>query len=194
VVITADHGDLLGEYGLLAHKLVLHDALIHVPLVVHGLPELKPRADELVQHVDVMRTLLVLAGADDDHFHGIDLLSGAAPREFAVAQRGASVEDGLTEIRDHNPDFDGSAFHTGELTALRTHDWKYLASEDRVELFALPDEFTNVADDHPDLRADFEDKLAAWREAHAGDDIAAAEADFSVEARRRLADLGYLAE
>jgi uncharacterized sulfatase len=196
VVITADHGDLLGEYGLLAHKLVLHDALIRVPLVVSGLPELKVRSDEIVQHVDVMRTLLVLAGADAPHFQGLDLLSGDPPREFAIAQRGAGGEDGLGEIHDYNPEFDGSVFHTGEMTALRTGEWKYLESDDRVELFALPDEFTDVSDEHPDLVASFGEQVAAWRADHqsAGLDLAAAEADFSTEARQRLADLGYLAE
>jgi uncharacterized sulfatase len=192
VVITADHGDLLGEYGLLAHKLVLHDALVRVPLVVWGLPELTGRGDELVQHVDVMRTILELAGAVRPSFQGIDLLSGS--REFAVSQRGAGGEDGLEKIREHNPAFDDSWFHESELHGLRTDEWKYLESEDRVELFRLPDEFVDVSADHPELVAEFDRKLEAWRAEHVGADVRAVQTDFSEDMRKRLADLGYLAE
>jgi uncharacterized sulfatase len=191
VVVTADHGDLLGEYGLLAHKLVLHDALVRVPMVVWGLPELVGRGDELVQHVDVMRTLLAMAGADREGFHGIDLRSGR--REFAVAQRGAGGEDGVADIKRFNPDFDDSWFHGSELHALRTHEWKYLKSEDRVELFRLPDEFVDVSAEHPELVAAFDRDLEAWRAEHVGD-AEAVETEFSPEMREHLADLGYLTE
>ena len=40
VVVTADHGELLGEHGKLGHERWLWEQLTHVPLVVQGGPEL----------------------------------------------------------------------------------------------------------------------------------------------------------
>jgi uncharacterized sulfatase len=34
VVITADHGELFGEDGMLAHKYSMHNAVLNVPMVM----------------------------------------------------------------------------------------------------------------------------------------------------------------
>jgi arylsulfatase A-like enzyme len=68
VVLTSDHGEMLGDHYLL-HKLGWFDASYHVPLLVRD-----PRAeadarrgtvvDEFTEHVDVLPTLLDLLDAD----------------------------------------------------------------------------------------------------------------------------------
>jgi uncharacterized sulfatase len=189
-VVTADHGDLLGEYGLLGHELVLHDALIRVPLVVHGLDAAVGRDDELVQHPDVMRTLLELADAPTDGLQGIDLRE--ASRSHAISQREAGGRDAVEAIREHDPNFDGSRFHLAKLTAVRTDSFKYQRSADGSELFALPDETKDVAADHPEVAAELDAYLIDWL-ASAGSDIGGgAEADFDEGVRERLGELGYL--
>ncbi|MDP7571592.1 MAG: sulfatase-like hydrolase/transferase, partial [Myxococcota bacterium] len=35
VVLTADHGELLGEHHMLDHQYALHEPLLRVPLVIH---------------------------------------------------------------------------------------------------------------------------------------------------------------
>jgi len=70
-VVTADHGEHLGERGALGHKYVLDDALLNVPLLTVGLDV--PESTELVQHADVMRTLLDTAGARSGFVDGVDL-------------------------------------------------------------------------------------------------------------------------
>ncbi len=59
VVITADHGELLGEHGRFGHGNYLHQEEIHVPLFVkYPAGEVGPaRTDASVQLVDVMALL-----------------------------------------------------------------------------------------------------------------------------------------
>ena len=64
VAVTSDHGELLGDYGLVS-KLGHHDRSFHVPLIVRW-PDLGGVSgtvvDDFTEHVDVMPTLLDLAG------------------------------------------------------------------------------------------------------------------------------------
>ena len=63
VVITADHGEGLGDGGERTHGFLLHDGTVRVPLIVRapGLTALG-RVDDPVSHLDVAPTLLNLAG------------------------------------------------------------------------------------------------------------------------------------
>lgn len=185
-VITADHGELLGEYGLLAHRFVLHDAVINVPLVVHG-GEFDLEPDGLVQHVDVVQTLLARAGGDTAQLQGVDLDEDA--REFAVAQRDPAEFD---EFLEYNPDFDTSRFHESVLTALRTRQYKYQRSDDGTDLFELPDEETDVSDEQPDVCDDLDERLEMWLETDGRPVGASGQAEFTDAMRRQLSDLGYL--
>ncbi len=64
VLVTSDHGEYLGDHGLMS-KLGYHDRAYHVPLIVR-LPSLGgPRGvvvDEFTENVDLMPTILDLAG------------------------------------------------------------------------------------------------------------------------------------
>jgi uncharacterized sulfatase len=192
LVITADHGDLLGERNLLSHKLVLHDALVRVPLVVHRFGDLAGRGDELVQHVDLVRTLLERVGGRTDGLQGYDLRERS--RDFAISQSGPGTSEGLDIIQGHDEDFDRSAFHESALTALRTTEFKYQRSEDQSELFCLPDETEDVSSLHPETVAEFDEYLTGWLAEHEGRSIEETEAQFSDEVRQQLADLGYRTE
>jgi arylsulfatase A-like enzyme len=66
VVVTSDHGELLGEYGLVGHGNSLYWPALHVPLVVR-LPGLQAgrRISDPVSLADVPRTLAALAGVSD---------------------------------------------------------------------------------------------------------------------------------
>ena len=71
LVVTADHGELLGEHGTWAHPPFLHDALVHVPFVLWAPELVEPGAvDEPASHIDVLPTLAGLAGVS---LGGLDL-------------------------------------------------------------------------------------------------------------------------
>jgi arylsulfatase A-like enzyme len=89
-IATADHGEHLGERRLLGHQFSVRDALLHVPLVVHGLPRVAPAViDAPVRLADVMPTVLDLAGiATPPELAGRPLprLSSGAPPTDVVAE------------------------------------------------------------------------------------------------------------
>ncbi|NLV06896.1 sulfatase [Haloarcula rubripromontorii] len=188
IVITADHGELFGEYGLLSHNFVLHDAVTRVPLVINGLDqELIVDNDELIQHSDVMATLLSMAGGEISDLVGLDLRTDH--REIAVSQREPMTYD---EILSYNPDFDTSQFHTGTLTALRTDEFKYLHGDDRDSLFKLPDEETDARDQYTDVYEDLSTEYDTWLENY-GEPVTKGEKEqFSGAVQKQLRDLGYM--
>jgi arylsulfatase A-like enzyme len=62
-IVTSDHGEHFGEHRLAGHQFSVREPLIHVPLVVHGVPGASPAViEEPVQLADVMPTVLALAG------------------------------------------------------------------------------------------------------------------------------------
>ncbi|MGG4458248.1 sulfatase-like hydrolase/transferase [Brevibacillus porteri] len=69
VVFTSDHGELLGAHGKLHQKwYCAYEEAIHVPLIIHN-PLLFPHATStklLTSHVDILPTLLGMAGVDTD--------------------------------------------------------------------------------------------------------------------------------
>ena len=64
IIITSDHGDEFLEHGRLGHQQLYYRPNLHVPLIVRvpGLPKKEIRIRELVQSIDLMPTILELAG------------------------------------------------------------------------------------------------------------------------------------
>jgi len=83
VVITSDHGESLGEQGLIGHNLCLYDYEVRVPLIIHhpGLDSPPARIGSPVAMVSLTPTLLELLDvAADSPFDGpslVPLLGGA---------------------------------------------------------------------------------------------------------------------
>jgi arylsulfatase A-like enzyme len=95
VVVTSDHGEGLGDHGLLAHGKNLHDELVRVPLVVRA-PGLSAgrRLVGAAQLEDLMPTLLALVGVPQSPgLDGVDLLPWLqgrveeSPRSVVVGRR-----------------------------------------------------------------------------------------------------------
>ncbi len=80
VVLTADHGELLGEHGLLDHQYSLYEPLVRVPLVVWAPGRIDAgRSDAPVMALDLHATLLELAGIEES-----DRPNLIAPRDDRV--------------------------------------------------------------------------------------------------------------
>jgi uncharacterized sulfatase len=187
VIVSADHGELLGEHSLLAHQIALDDSLTHVPMVVHGFDEISARSNDLVQHHDVMATLIAQAGVDTSQFQGVDLRDET--REYAIAQRG---REDFEMYRTHNPEFDTSPFHEAALTSFRDFEFRYQKSEDGDELFALPDETTDLSDRYPEVVDRMRDDLESWLDTHGQAVESDAESELTGSMQKQLRDLGYL--
>jgi arylsulfatase A-like enzyme len=131
----------------------LHEGGVRVPAFVNWPGKLKPRVvNEPLHMVDVMPTLLALAGGKgsaDHPFDGRDMWS-------AIAEGTASPnEDILISVE---------AFRG----AIRKGDWKLVKIAllpGKTELFDLahdPGETTNVADQNPEVVRDLEARLLAY--------------------------------
>jgi len=95
VVVTSDHGEALGDHGILQHGVNVYDELVRVPLLVRapGLPAGRELAGP-AQLEDLVPTLLALAGAPiPDGLDGVDLLpwwrgeAEASPRPASLGRR-----------------------------------------------------------------------------------------------------------
>jgi arylsulfatase A-like enzyme len=89
VIVSADHGEGLGEHGQVFHSTDLYDSQTHVPLVIAG-PGVKPqRVTETVSLTDLTPSLLELAGFAVPR--GFDGTSFAG---LATAKRAQNLEGG----------------------------------------------------------------------------------------------------
>lgn len=65
ILVVSDHGELFGENRLVSHQFSVRNELLHVPMIVHGLPGIEPGViDEPVALIDLMPSILAWAGLD----------------------------------------------------------------------------------------------------------------------------------
>lgn len=188
--ITADHGELLGEGGMFSHgQGVVRDELCHVPLLTVGLPGLTIHKDDVIQHNDVMRTFLGVAGVTDDLFVGYDLRENTR-REYAVIQEHS---DGYTTFEEYNEDFNRGLRKLGRIDGLRTKKHKLVTSQDGVELYKLPDESTDVSTKEANVCEELLKLHQKWNKEH-GEPIVdrRAQDNYDKLMKKRLKDLGYI--
>ena len=186
-IVTADHGEQFGEQGLLSHKVTVNDALTHVPLVIHGLEGIEHQEDELVQHVDLVTTLVEIVGGETDQLQGIDLRKRV--REHAFVHRWPFDFD---VFEQYDPDFDTTRYHYGQVHGVRTKSYRFERSESMERLYALPDEETDVRSEYSDVTADLESVLDKWLEEYGSHVEAEDESQLNDAMQRQLRELGYL--
>lgn len=154
ILFTADHGDMLGDFGLYAKRLYYEGSTL-VPMILvgpAGTPRLPPGTvdDRLVGLADVMPTLLDLAGAPvPDTVEGIPIM-GAQRRDHLYGD--CLENNGATRM-----------LHDGR------HKLIWYPAGNVLQLFDLetdPVESRNLADDpaYAEIRAGLVEKLrgALW--------------------------------
>ena len=79
VIVTADHGESLGDHGEQAHGVFIYESVLRVPLIIRT-PAVSPRRiGGVVRLTDVMPTVLDLLGIPAPRMDGVslvDLLTG----------------------------------------------------------------------------------------------------------------------
>jgi arylsulfatase A-like enzyme/Flp pilus assembly protein TadD len=136
VVLTADHGESLGDHGEATHAYFVYDATTHVPLIIRTPWSIQGRRSLQVSGVDVMPTALDLVGLPPEP--GIDGRSLAR----AILDPDAA-EDSVAYSETYFP-----RYHFGwqHLRALRSEKYKYVDAPE-PELYDLagdPGETKNI--------------------------------------------------
>ncbi|MCA8979033.1 MAG: sulfatase [Planctomycetes bacterium] len=125
IVLTSDHGEGLGEHGIVGHAVQLYDEALHVPLVMKLPYSARPAhlaraAGTLVRHKDLAPTLL--------RELGVPRLDGATGRVIE------NTTPRILMAEAHPPEAPQT------ILAMRDSEYKliYFAGDDRYELYYLP--------------------------------------------------------
>lgn len=62
IIFTSDHGEYLGDFGLLKKGPFMYDSLIKVPLIFYGKDIIKTKSEEIIENIDILPTILELIG------------------------------------------------------------------------------------------------------------------------------------
>lgn len=201
-VVTGDHGENIGDHGLMDHQYCLYDTLLHVPLIIHGGSfSHKGVTDSLVQLTDLAPTLLDEIEIEDTEFdeqaqgYSFHPDSETKARERITAEY-LAPQPSMDALKKRVGNLPGSVYeYNRSLRAIRTENWKLLRGSDgSVELYNInsdPSESENVVDQEPELAQNLEQELDEWLDSfehstHNGD------VSMRDETKQRLEDLGYL--
>lgn len=199
-IITSDHGENIGDHGLMDHQYALYDTLLHVPLLINGGPFEKTINDDFIQLLDIAPTVLdvldIEAPNAQEQFQGVSFHPDAEDtREFAVAEY-RIPQPSMEALQNRVGDLPDSVYtYNRSLRSIRTHEYKYIrgsdGSQQLYDLASDPHENANLADTHPDVIADFDTKLNDWIYSFEHADPSS-EVRMADDTKSRLEDLGYL--
>ena len=151
VVVTADHGEMLGDHGLLFKAGYMYDEVLRTPLIFRAPGKLPAgrRIHGMTEGIDIMPTVLELLGL---------------PPSGRVQGRGLLR---MVDGKDPGRDEVHSEFPTTKM--IRTADWKlvHYVRAPYGELYNLredPHELHNLYDDraYAQVRAEMKSRLADW--------------------------------
>ncbi len=178
VLLTADHGESLGDHGETSHGFFIYESTMHVPLIVHWPnpgPAHPPRSDESGGIIDIAPTIL-------------DFLHIPQPPSFA----------GISLLSSHDREVYGESLYPQEnfgwapLRSLRQAQLKSIEAP-RAELYDLfkdPGERTNLIGAHADQAKSLQAKLNALRAKYPAAQKQSA-TEISSQTRAVLGSLGY---
>jgi arylsulfatase A-like enzyme/tetratricopeptide (TPR) repeat protein len=185
-VLTADHGESLGEHGERTHGTFLYDATIRVPLIVR-LPAARGAGMAIavpVETADIAPTLAAFAGA-----------SLPAPTDgrslLPLIDGDPGDPDRATYAESY---YQNVLLGWAPLRAVRTNRWKYVEAP-RPELYDLrrdPPETRNLIDERENLAAGLAAALPPRSAPGAAPSPGASPGVADAETAERLRSLGYV--
>lgn len=194
IVVLSDHGELLGERGLVEHQFSVLEPLIQIPLVV-ALPGRVPAgqvADTPLSLTQVHGMILRLAGLEADDaadVHGIVAGAEQVSEYYSPAHL-------LRGLRETEPDCADRLSH--RLTSVRRGDLKLVWGSDGTlalhDLALDPDEQIDIASDHPGQVESLVRIVEKRQRRYADLESRPPVPDLDDETREQLRRLGYLTD
>jgi choline-sulfatase len=185
VIVTGDHGEMLGEHGEACHSYFIYESALKVPLVVRVPGQKRGRIVEApVGLIDITPTVCGLLGAPRPRgIQGADLTSSVRKGTAPPANRPYYCESVIP-----------TTYGANSLLGLIQGNWKYIQTT-RPELYDLakdPREEHNLMDSQPSVVSEAQTGLRRMLEtgARAGKDEKTGERDPAMIAK--LAALGHV--
>ncbi len=141
-IVTSDHGENIGDHGMMDHVFSLYETTIKIPLLIHY-PRLFPpgtRDGQFVQILDILPTLLGMIGVDDEriHFQGVDLTKNDPRNERAVICEYDYPQQVLSNYSKKERESEALAKFKRRIKSIIFNDHKFIWGDDgRHELYDL---------------------------------------------------------
>jgi len=137
-IVTGDHGENLGEHGMMSHKFVLYDTLLRVPLLLRCPPRVPQGfvVDELAQMTDILPTVLRVLGIAEDtgRVQGRALLDDGRATPGPAFTISEKFRPSLVGFQKRFPSFDTRPFDVRK-KAIRTKREKFIWHSDEANEF-----------------------------------------------------------
>jgi arylsulfatase A-like enzyme len=165
IIVLSDHGENLGDHGLMSHEMSVHDTLIHVPMILYYPPLFSGGRRDVrqIQTIDLFPTVLRVAGVKlPGVVPGIDLSEGHEHRfsfaEYNTVRAVERVKRRFPEVRDP------FATVVRDLVTVRTKEYKLDVDGITRRYFLLPEEDEPLAepDVPPVVRSELDRALETW--------------------------------
>lgn len=186
LIITADHGEMLGEHGESEHGYFIYQSAIKVPLIFK-LPgrNKSRRINSLVSLNDIMPTICSLLDIQPpQHIQGKDL-SGYFTKKKIADQQSFVYCESITPTK-HN---------ANALLGIVTDRWKYIQTT-RPELYNLnkdPEEKSNLVEKEPQRAHLLREHLRLILLERPPKSDSDSKSELDEQTRKRLESLGYIA-
>ncbi len=144
IIITSDHGEHFGEYGLWSHVASLHNEVLNVPLIIKYPKNIEclSEVNEYTQLVDIFPTVVDIAGLSGKVLNKVSGISLKLNRE-----KGNSYHDYVSSewegrvpyfiqarLNKDNPDVDLEKIRL-QMSMVQTREYKYILKSDGTEIF-----------------------------------------------------------
>lgn len=196
-IITGDHGENIGDYGLMDHQYSLHQSLLDVPLVIFGPKfDAEKMVERPVQLADIFPTVLDIANIPiPDTLPGQSIVEQKAiPDNRPLFAEYLAPQPEIETLLDQYDCQNDVWKYDRRLRSIYKDGWRYVRGSDGSEwLFdtvRCEGEVKNRVDEAPAVREDLEQRLDLWV-----DTLPSVRDDDTVispSTEQRLEDLGYL--
>jgi arylsulfatase A-like enzyme len=166
IIITSDHGENLGDHGILAHEYDIHRSLVHVPLIIYYPKFFQANSviDNITETKDIFPTVLDIAGIQN--LENGELLKYSLrnnfKRNFVLSEN--AIGDLFSTVKNtlvKNPTLDQRVI-TGEWLNIQNNELEFISNILGDKLYDIttdPNELNNVVDIYPQKTKEMKEKL-----------------------------------
>ena len=185
IIITGDHGEMLGEHGESTHSYYIYQNALRVPLIIKPAHHLKSfKVTDNTSLIDIMPTVLSQSGIQiPSHVQGLDLSDYFVRKNHHIQNR-YIFNESLTATK----------YNGNSLLGVINDQWHYIQTT-RPELYNRvedPQELNNLIGQKPQIGRILQDKLRQIIETFAQPENESRET-LSAQELRILESLGYVA-